>query len=144
MAQSSASLHHSLPLSYSSKRLCFLSLFFMPSSHRCDSVKMSDQAHCSCISAVMQRSLLCHFCREGDNLIFSRRHCGYPGIFKHTLFRCAVVVCLMDFPRLWRGHSLVCNGVIAAVLSLSQHAHPEYREQVPRWVQNEEKKGKPG
>lgn len=70
--------------------------------------------------------------REGDNLILSWWHRGYPGIFKHTLFSYAVVVCLIDFPRLWRGRSLICYGVIAAVLSLSKHAHPEYREQVPR------------
>lgn len=66
---------------------------------------------------------------EGDNLILSRWHCGYPGIFKHTLFSCAVVVCLIDFPRLWTGRALICNGVIAAVLSFpstESRCHLEY------------------
>lgn len=53
----------------------------------------------------------------GNNLILSQWHRGYPGIFKRTLFSCAVVVCLIDFPRLWRGRSVIC--VIAAALSLS-------------------------
>lgn len=55
---------------------------------------------------------------EGRNyLILSQWHRGYPGIFKRTLFSCTVVVYLIDFPRLWRGRSVICNGVIAAVLS---------------------------
>lgn len=58
------------------------------------------------------------FWGEGKNyLILSQWHRGYPGIFKRTLFSCAVVVYLIDFPRLWRGRSVICNGVIAAVLS---------------------------
>lgn len=73
---------------------------------------------CWCISVVKQRGWLWHcFGGAGNDLILSQWHRGYPGIFKRTLFSCAVVVCLIDFPRLWRGRSVIC--VIAAALSLS-------------------------